>query len=480
MFRWPVPTITALPHPGMLVAFHRESDMTGDFHEAHRPQFHFTAQKGWLNDPNGLVYHRGQFHLYHQFNPNDVKWGPMYWGHALSDDLVHWRHLPIALSPDAMGTMYSGSAVVDWRNDSGLQQGHEPPLLAFYTAAGSQVAKDLPYVQCLAASHDGGVTWTKWAGNPVVPAIGHFDRDPKVFWHEPSRRWVMVLYVGEGDAARPHHVLHILSSTDLKTWQIQSRIDGYYECPELFDLEVPGSGGGRTWVLMAADGRYAMGEFDGRTFTPSGGGKYISDWGHSFYAAQTFNDVPAGDGRRILIGWMRGGQYPDMPFNQQMTIARELSLRRGPRGLRLAMTPVRELEALVVDRRSWRDLTVEPGSNPLVDVRAQLLDLELTIEPGQAQEFTLTLPGYVMHYVVGEQTLLCGERAMPLAMEDGAVHLRVLVDRTSVEVFGQHGLATLSACYLPKGEGPLTLLAKGGPLRVRHMEARRLRSIWPG
>lgn len=447
-------------------------------HEKHRPQFHFTAPSGWLNDPNGLVFFRGNYHLFYQHNPFGTQWGNMTWGHAVSDDLVRWKHLPNALEPDEMGTMYSGSAVVDWSNRSGLQTGAEPMLAAFYTAAGSQVTPKRPYVQCLATSQDGGMTWTKWPGNPIVGPIGQGDRDPKVFWHEPTQRWVMVLYIGETGGAQVVHAIHVLTSTDLQRWEFQSRIEGFYECPDLFDLPVEGRPGERQWVLLGADGRYVLGAFDGRQFTVHSG-KHVSDWGFHFYAAQTYSDIPASDGRRILIGWMRGGQYPDMPFNQQMTFPRSLTLQPTPRGPRLAMSPVREIDTLVTQRRAWRDLAVKPGDNPLAEVRDELLDIELTIEPRGALEVGLTLPGFFSaQYVVAESVLFCGERSMPMAMVDGAVQLRLLVDRTSVEVFGQNGLATLSTCCLRRSnEGP-ALHLRGGSAMIRSLEVRTLRPAW--
>lgn len=447
-------------------------------YEKHRPQFHFTARSGWLNDPNGLVFFRGCYHLFYQHNPFGTQWGNMTWGHAVSDDLVHWKHLPNALEPDAMGTMYSGSAVVDWSNSCGLQTGSEPVLAALYTAAGEQVAPGLPFVQCLATSQDGGMTWIKWPGNPVLGQIGQGDRDPKVFWHEPTQRWVMVLYVGEPGAAQIVHAIHVLTSTNLQRWEFQSRIEGFYECPDLFELPVEGQPGERHWVLMGADGRYVLGAFDGRQFTVHSG-KHVSDWGFHFYAAQTYSDIPASDGRRILIGWMRGGQYPDMPFNQQMTFPRSLTLQPTPCGPRLAMAPVREIDRLVTQRRTWRDLAVKPGDNPLAEVRDELLDIELTIEPRGAMEVGLSLPGFFSaHYVVADSVLFCGERSMPMAMVDGAVQLRLLVDRNSVEVFGQNGLATLSTCCPRRSnEGP-TIHIRGGAALIRHLEVRTLRSAW--
>ena len=363
------------------------------YDEPLRPQFHFTAPTGWLNDPNGLVFYAGEYHLFFQHNPHGTNWGNMTWGHAVSRDLVHWEALPLAILPDARGHAYSGSAVVDWQNTAGF--GREA-LLAFYTAAGDQVISPQSYTQCLAASTDHGRTWTKFAGNPILNEITPGNRDPKVFWHAPSQQWVMALYVGEGD----RHAIQFFTSNDLKQWQWRSTSDGFYECPDIFELN------GR-WVLFGADGRYVVGAFDGAKFTVASG-KHSSDWGANFYAAQTFNDIPATDGRRILIGWMRGGQYPGMPFNQQMTFPCELTLR----GDRLCKWPVREIA--VLHEKSYDTPKLE----------GELFDIEAEIDPGNALECGFDVRGHPIRYVVGDQELFSGQQSVRLPLENGRFRIR--------------------------------------------------------
>ena len=242
------------------------------YREPLRPQFHFSARRGWNNDPNGLAFYNGEYHLFFQHNPYGWEWGNMHWGHATSRDLVRWSQHGDVLFPDAMGPMFSGSAVVDWQNSSGLGTRDKPPLVLIYTAAGN------PATQCLAYSVDGR-EFSKYSGNPVLRQISEGNRDPKVFWHEPKRRWVMVLYVGfpepgkvdaEGRQAR-RDTIHILSSPDLKNWTLMSTTEGFYECPDLFELDVEDDPAVRKWVLTAANSDYMVGTFDGARFTPETG-----------------------------------------------------------------------------------------------------------------------------------------------------------------------------------------------------------------
>ena len=209
-----------LPVAGVASRFLR-ADNASLYNEKYRPQFHFTPQKGWTNDPNGLVFYKGEYHLFFQHNPFDTKWGNMTWGHAVSHDLVHWKQLANAIEPDTRGTIFSGSAVVDDDNTAGLQSGEEKTLVAIYAAAGgtSPESKGQPFTQCIAYSNDRGRTWTKYSGNPVVPHILADNRDPKVVWHSPTKQWIMVLFL-DGNTFR------FLASPNLKNWTTLHDING--------------------------------------------------------------------------------------------------------------------------------------------------------------------------------------------------------------------------------------------------------------
>ncbi len=311
------------------------------YDETYRPQYHFTPARNFLSDPNGLVYYDGEYHLFYQyflypFEPPIT--GPTQrWAHAVSTDLIHWEKLPIAIEPHGGGNIWSGSAVVDWQNSSGLQAGNEPPLVAFYTWQ-----KD--FTQRLVYSNDRGRTWSEYAGNPVVPNLARaHDRDPKVFWHEPTKRWVMVLFARN---------FVFLLSDDLKQWEKVSEIrPPSGECPDMFELPVDGNPDRKKWVLLGATGEYDVGTFDGTRFTKLHG-PHVTDWSgpqlKQFYATQTWSDIPDEDGRRIQIACMRDRprMHRDMPFRNQMTIPCSLSLRTTPEGVRLFRWPVREFEQL--------------------------------------------------------------------------------------------------------------------------------------
>jgi sucrose-6-phosphate hydrolase SacC (GH32 family) len=458
------------------------------YNETYRPQFHFTAQKGWLNDPNGLVFYAGEYHLFFQHNPLGVNWGNMTWGHAVSPDLMHWQQLAHALEPDALGTMFSGSAVVDWHNTAGFQDGPEKTLVAIYTAAGgtSDASKGRPFTQCIAYSNDRGRTWKKFDANPVLKNITEGNRDPKVFWHEPTRRWIMALYVDapDGDArddkgkSKLIRTIQFFGSPDLKNWTYLSRVDHFFECPDLFELPVDGDRKETRWVLFGADGNYLIGRFDGTTFTKESG-KHTGDWGRNFYAAQTYSDIPAADGRRILIGWMTGGKYPSMPFNQQMTFPAELTLHRGADGLRLHKLPVHEITGLHAKTHAWKDTTVMPGENPLATLSGDLFDTEAEIEPGEAKEFGFTVRGTKVIYSVADKKLSCLGKSADLAPVNQRIRLRLLVDRTSLELFANEGRVVFSSCFLPRpDERALAFFAVGGPAKLTSLHVHELKSAW--
>lgn len=432
--------------------------------EIYRPHFHFTAPQGWLNDPVGLVYYVGEYHLFYQHNPYDVMWGAMHWGHAVSNDLLNWLHLPIALPPDDLGTIFSGSAAVDWQNSLGLQPGSEPVLVVAYTAAGEYANPPQPYTQCLATSLDRGRTWQKYTVNPVLGNIsGGADRDPHIFWHAPSQRWVMVLYLDREPS------FGIFNSTDLLHWQQVSSVAGFYECPDLFELPIVGQPGETRWVLIGADGGYLVGQFNGQVFTPESV-KLTLDFGYNFYASQTWNDIPEEDGRRIQMAWMRGGQYPEMPFNQQMAIPCELSLHATRNGLCMFRWPVREIEKLYGDKVTIKEATVAAGDDQLTDLEGNYFDLFLDLDLSDTPGFSLEVFGEKIVYDKPASRLTCCDMEAPLESRDGQLSLRILVDVTSIEIFAFDGEFSMSNCYLPQAEArPLRLQVSEGRLVVKEM-----------
>lgn len=429
------------------------------YREALRPQFHFTSRRGWLNDPNGLVWHDGEYHLYYQHNPYGWDWGNMHWGHATSRDLVHWTERPIALYPRKYDDWcFSGSAVVDHRNTSGFGTAKDPPLVLAYTSTGRG--------ECIAFGKDNGGTWTEFEGNPVVK---HQGRDPRLLWYEPTRRWVMAVYT-EVDKSR---AIAFHSSPDLKTWTYESRIDGFFECPDLFELAVEGERKRKLWVLYAADGEYMLGQFDGRRFTRESGKHRL--WHGDFYAAQTFSSMP--DDRRVQIGWGRGITFPGMPFNQQMTIPCELTLRTTEDGVRMFAQPVAELAKLRAKSHSWRDLKVEPGTNPFAELKGDLFEVRAEVQVGDEGTWTLDVRGTPIVYDASKKMLTCGGVSASLNPIDGIVSIHALIDRGSIEVFGNDGRAAISRGFMPReGEPPFSIGGRNASIRFLMID--ELKSAW--
>ncbi len=442
------------------------------YREPYRPQFHFSSKRGWNNDPNGLVYYKGEYHLFYQHNPYGWNWGNMTWGHAVSKDLVHWKELGDALHPDALGTIFSGSAVVDEQNTAGFQQGDEKTLVAAYTYAGdtSRWSEGQKFTQAIAYSNDCGRTWTKYDGNPVLGHINGGNRDPKVIWHEPSKSWVMVLYLDD-------HRMGIFTSKDLKIWENQSELKCFHECPELFPLPVDGDGGKMKWVLYGAAGDYFVGAFDGKTFTPDGEAIPFNH-GNCFYASQTFSNIPEEDGRRIQIAWGSAG-HPDMPFNQMMNFPVELILRTTEEGPRLFAWPVREIESLYRNTSSYTKFDLPGISHSFECGGSGLLDVQVVFENSDAVEFGLNVCGITVSYHPESGELRCKDKAAALAPEGGKIQMRLLVDRLSVEIFGNGGRVYMPMRHVQENTGiGLELFAKGGTASVESLTICELASAW--
>ncbi|MBS1876162.1 MAG: glycoside hydrolase family 32 protein [Acidobacteria bacterium] len=447
------------------------------YDEKLRPQFHFSPATGWTNDPNGLVFYKGQYHLFFQHNPFDVKWGNMTWGHAVSTDMVHWKQGDNVLLPDKLGTMFSGSAVVDWTNSSGFQTGEDKPIVLFYTAAGgtSPESKGQPFTQCIAYSSDGGKTFTKYAGNPVVPNIVGENRDPKVVWHAPTRRWVMVLFL-DGNT------YGFLTSPDLKKWTLFQKISipKTSECPDFFEMPVENEPGVSKWVFTGANGNYLVGSVDGRRFEPEVMTQAVQE-GANYYAVQTFSDLPGN--RRVQMSWMSGGQYPGMPFSQQMSVPYEFRLRKhGYASYKIFATPIREVEALRGTPKTWSDVALKPGENPLAGIAGDGWDIVAEIDPGSAREVGFRLRGRTVTYRSNEKgrnnTLETGGKSAPLALNAGRVKLRILLDRSSIEIFGNDGELAMPFCFIPEDGAGLELLTTGGEAKVVSLKMYPMTSIW--
>ena len=454
------------------------------FSERYRPQYHFTPEKNWHNDPNGLVFYKGEYHMFYQYNPKGNEWGYMHWGHAISRDLVHWEHLPVAIYPDENSddkvrcTAFSGSAIVDDKNVLGKQKGNEKTLVAFYT---SQYCG-----QRIAYSTDKGRTWEKYEGNPVIPFDETDDaRDPKVLWHEPTQKWVMVLYRKNNDDDRSKGVSFYVSE-NLINWEWKSHVHGFYECPDLLKLPVTNRPGEQKWVLFDGDGSYLIGNFDGEEFTPETA-KMKSDFGKNYYATQTWSNIPESDGRTIQIAWMKGGEFPEMPFNGQMTFPSQLSLTHFNFGYKLIRKPVTEIEKLHNKHYKWENKGLIPGINEniLKKIKDDCLhiigefDLKTSDNFGFMIRGSKKVPGAEILYNVKRGTLSVLGLTVPLMPVDNKISLEILVDRTSIEIYANGGQTVISNCFTPEeGANDLSLFTNGGELGVVKLDVYSMNSIW--
>lgn len=351
------------------------------YREKYRPAYHFTSRRGWINDPNGLVYYKGKYHLFYQHNPYEREWGNMHWGHAVSTDLVHWQEWGDVLHPDTLGTMFSGSAVIDYDNTSGFGKKGKPAMVAFYTADGKWET------QCMAYSLDEGRTFTKYAGNPVVDSHekwnSHDTRDPKVFWYDKGKHWVMVVNECSGNS--------IYNSADLVHWQLKSHINGFWECPELFELPVDGDSAHTKWVMWGASGTYMIGSFDGERFVPETG--KLQNLNGSVYACQTYNYIPRSDGRVIKMGWANI-DFDGMPFRGCMLLPQEQTLHSTPVGIRLFTRPVKETEEIFERVYSGTGLTVPEANKAMRQFGTEdKLRLKFTISALKPIDVGLALQG---------------------------------------------------------------------------------------
>lgn len=475
--------------------------------DPYRPVYHFTAPQNWINDANGLVYSNGQYQLFYQYNPFSANPGHLSWGHAASSDLLRWTHLPVALTEykgaDGSNTMiFSGSAVIDKDNTSELFPAAKADnLVAFYTGHVERGGVTVAQHQNLATSQDGGLTWQRYAGNPVLNIGSKEFRDPKVFWYAPQQKWVMATVKAD------QQLVYLYESKNLKNWTFLSRWGRAgdtvreWECPDLFELPVPG--GGTKWVLLISSGnpteqfrgqQYFLGQFDGRKFTPDQAydeATYL-DFGKDFFAGVTFNNAP--NNRRILVGWANNWAYArDVPTGTQwrgsFAVPRELSLRRTAQGLVLIQQPVAELRQMGKATVNLKNQTLKPGAAGYeVPFRGESYDLELTLKPGPAKVLTLNVlqseaERTALRYDVARQELTLDRtqsgnvgfnplfastrETAKVPLQSGLLHLRLLVDKSVVEVFAQNGETTLTDLVFPRQHtGRITLTAEGGAARI--------------
>lgn len=455
-----------------------------------RPLYHHTPAYGWMNDPNGMFYKDGVWHLYYQWNPYGSKWQNMTWGHSTSTDLINWEHRGIAIAPDGLGTIFSGSAATDTVGSMGLGS---DAVVAMYTSAAETQR------QSLATSTDGGYTFTKYAGNPVL-TLESEARDPKIFYHAPSGKWIMAL------AHALDKEMLFFGSKDLRDWQLLSSFgkgigaqDGVWECPDLFELTA--DDGTSKWVLLCninpggpfggSATQYFVGDFDGTRFTADTdtAGNVSTRWldyGKDHYATVTWSDAP--DGRRVSIGWMSNWQYaaevPTMQFRSANTLPRDLRLFADADGSwHVASAPSPEAKALAgrpAVRNASFGVSRRGRAFALPEANGGICTVSLDLEPRDSQPITITLSNrtgesVVMTYDPADATFTMDRTrsgitdfsqdfpavtAAPTFNRGGRLHLDLYIDRSSIEAFGDDGRFAMTNLVFP--ESPYTTLSVSG------------------
>ncbi|MVT11190.1 glycoside hydrolase family 32 protein [Chitinophaga tropicalis] len=430
-----------------------------------RPVYHFTAPKNWLNDPNGLIYLDGVYHLYYQHNPYENKWGHMSWGHATSKDLLHWKHLPIAIPEieraDTTTWIFSGSAVEDKKNTSGFGKNGKAPVVAIYTADQPKQQKESQFI---AYSNDGGLTYTNYAGNPVVDVHKKDFRDPNVIWLEDKGYWLMTV------ALPTEHKVQFYKSSNLKEWELLSEFGNQgdtrkiWECPSLTPLYVDGDPSKKKWLLMLSSGnqdagtglQYFIGDFDGKTFTNANSPEtqLFVDYGHTFYAAIPYNNLPAG--QQMMIGWLMPFETPTYPWRGQMSIARDLALKSTQEGVRLYQQPAAVirplLDKLPASKKFIKQGVVVKDKLLLNAFKSNASWIKATFTPGTGEEFGFILAGTTVGYNVKNSELFIRHISgdVEKVKVQSVKSLEILLDKSSLEVFANDGEKVLTTLVFPE------------------------------
>lgn len=477
--------------------------------EQHRPQVHFSPQAHWINDPNGMVYYKGIYHLFFQYHPYSSVWGPMHWGHATSKDLIHWKEEPIAIYPDSIGTIFSGSAVVDKNNTSGFGKNGQVPLVAIFTqhdTIGEKAGRNNFQNQSIAYSLDEGKTWTKYAANPVIKNPGLRDfRDPKVMWYEPQKKWIMTL------SANNH--IEFYSSPDLKNWIKESEFGegrgahgGGWECPDLIAVD---DNGILRWVLIvnlnpgAPNGgsgtQYFVGDFNGKIFTSNQKGTRWLEYGPDDYAGITWSNTSK---KKIFLGWMSNWDYanqvPTDPWRNAMTIPRELKLKHIGNDIFITSRPVPELFTIQSPPVIKQNLKVTKSVAIATKADKPKFPCRINLDASGIKDFTMVLSnevgeelliGYVAkqnQYFIDRtksgktdfQKNFAARYVAPRLTDNAAMKISLVIDVSSVELFADDGLTLMTTIFFPnKPYNQIRMQSTDGFL-IKKLEYISLKSIW--
>ncbi len=478
------------------------------YHEKYRPQIHFTPKQHWMNDPNGMVFYKGIYHLFFQYYPDSTVWGPMHWGHTTSKDLVHWQEQPIALYPDSLGYIFSGSAVIDTHNTSGFGKNGIVPLVAIFTnhdPNGEKAGSNHFQNQSIAYSLDEGNTWVKYAGNPVLknPGITDF-RDPKVMWYEEGQKWIMTLATKDR--------VTFYSSENLKDWIKESDFGanigahgGVWECPDLFSLTCEGK---KVWVLLASINpggpnggsatQYFTGDFDGHTFYPYNNNTKWVDYGRDNYAGITWSNT---SDRKIFLGWMNNWQYanvvPTKQWRGATTIPRELALQNIDNSYYLILNPVQALTELEQNKQVVENISLGQynfgnilsqfnGSAMIHITSDKVADIAISLSNNLGEKLVVGYNKMTNEYYINRmhsgkldfEKNFSGKSIAPRIGKNNYLDMTLVIDVASVELFTDGGLSVLTDIMFPnKPYNHIEL--SGNKMMVKKLEYVDLKSIWP-
>lgn len=458
----------------------------------YRPLVHFTAQRGWLNDPNGLLYYKGKYFMFFQYNPVGPEWANMHWGLAVSEDLIHWEERDIAFYGDELGTMFSGGGIVDSANVSGLKEGEDDPMLLYFTAAGgtsrTSREKKADFTQCLGYSTDGGKSFKKYSENPLLPTMAWGNRDPKVVYDEESGTYVMALYLSGHDYA-------LFTSSNLIDWtRIQTlTIPNEMECPEFFPLYVDGDPAKKKWVIMGASDYYLTGSFDGKKFTPDKeeSGRLNYGYGDASYAAQTWSHEPKG--RRVRTSFFRM-VFPGMPFGSYMSFPNELTLKSFGDEIRLCSNPVEEIEKLYTDVQTAEQVVLTPEQSYTMQVKGKAQDIQMVLSAEEDVEVLFSLYGLQMKYDGKTGSFGCLKEnkfdfekhcivpiynEVPAKSEDGKLHIRMIFDTLGAELYINDGSVYMGKHHTEDWTmNRLEMKVEGGNAVIDSLKTASMKAFW--
>lgn len=491
----------------------------------YRPYYHFSPAKNWINDPNGLVYYKGEYHVFTQHNPFGNRWGHMSWGHAVSKDLLHWKHLPVAIPEfkHADGktetAIFSGSSVIDRGNQRGVcPPGTKDCMVAIYTGNVSVGNKQTAQYQNMAYSADQGRTWKQYEKNPIIDIGSKEFRDPNVFWYAPGQKWVM------STVKATEHRVAFYASKDLKNWTFMSHFGQVgdttkvWECPALMQVPIQNEPGKSRWVLFISAGhpqkdyvgmQYFVGEFDGTTFKLDPANPKpippavtnVVDYGKDYYAAIQYNDLPANQPGPLMLGWLNNWAYandlPTTPFKGAYSLPRQISLKRTATGLQLIQMPFRGVASLRGTKTAHPAIRLTDQIQVLAQQTANAYELELEIAPGSAHTVGIKLAKgereeTVLRFADGKlqldrrrsgnvafHKLFPSVEEAPLSVQNGVIKLRVFVDKSVVEVFANDGERVITDLIFPtEAAGRIELFSEGGTAEFSKVNVWPIKSVW--